>query len=184
MQCLRLVDDRHRNIGIAPFPQNLVVKDELELVLNHAYGHSELHRTASLALRHPAGVFLENRKHLLIVRDRLALQKTPLDLVHLPTRMGNQSLNGGGLRNTCGLQLLATVLGSTDQVTATFEIGFDSVRPALRASRRADLVETPLHLCVRCRHWRQPARWCFLAARPSSRSKHRIASHSRLTSVG
>ena len=37
-------------------------------------------------------------------------------------------------------------LGSTDQVPATFEIGFDSVRPALRASRRADLVETPLHL--------------------------------------
>ena len=127
MQCLRLVDGRHRNIGIAPFPQNLVVKDELELVFNHAYGNSELHRTASLALRDPAGVFLENREHFLIVRDRLAFEKTPLDLVHLPTSMGNQSLNGGGLRNTCVLQLLATVLGSTDQVTATFEIGFDSV---------------------------------------------------------
>ena len=73
MQCLRLVDDRHRNIGIAPFPQNLVVKDELVLVFNHAYGNSELHRTASLALRDPAGVFLENREHFLIVRDRLAL---------------------------------------------------------------------------------------------------------------
>ena len=35
---------------------------------------------------------------------------------------------------------------SVDQVTATFEIGFDSVRLALRASRRADLVETLLHL--------------------------------------
>ena len=36
---------RHRNIGIAPFPQNLVVKDELELVFNHAYGNSaRIHR--------------------------------------------------------------------------------------------------------------------------------------------
>ena len=184
MQCLRLVDDRHRNIGIAPFPQNLVVKDELVLVFNHAYGHSELHRTAR-ALRHPAGVFLENRKHFLIVRDHLAFEKTPLDLVHLPTRMGNQSLNGGGLRNTCVLQLVATLLGSTDQVAATFEIGFDSVRPALRASRRADLVETPLHL-LREMSPLAPAPEVVLrfAARPNSRSKHRIASHSRLTSVG
>ena len=62
---------------------DLVVKDELVLVFNHAYRNSELHRTASLALRHPAGVFLENRKHFLIVRDRLAFEKTPLDLVHL-----------------------------------------------------------------------------------------------------
>ena len=145
MQCLRLVDDRHRNIGIAPFPQNLVVKDELELVFNHAYRNSELHRTASLALRHPAGVFLENRKHFLIVRDRLAFEKTPLDLVHLPTSMGNQRLDRDRLRHTCLLQLLATLLGSTDQVPATFEIGFDSVGLALRASRRADLVETLLH---------------------------------------
>ena len=146
MQCLRLVDDRHRNIGIAPFPQNLVVKDELELVFNHAHRNSELHRTASLALRDPAGVFLENRKHLLVVRDRLAFEKTPLHLVYLPACMGNQRLDHARLRHTCLLQLLETLLGSVDQVTATFEIGFDSVRLALRASRRADLVETLLHL--------------------------------------
>ena len=122
------------------------MKDELELVFNHAYGNSELHRTASLALRDPAGVFLENRKHFLIVRDRLAFEKTPLHLVYLPGCVGNQRLDRDGLRHTCLLQLLETLLGSVDQVTATFEIGFDSVRLALRASRRADLVETLLHL--------------------------------------
>ncbi len=42
------------------------------------------HRTARLALRDPAGVFLEDREHLLFLRNRLTLEKPPFHLIHLP----------------------------------------------------------------------------------------------------
>ena len=40
----RLLDDRRCTLCVAPLPHNLVVKDELELVFNHAHGNSELRR--------------------------------------------------------------------------------------------------------------------------------------------
>ena len=66
---------------------------------------------------------------------------TPLDLVDLPACMDNQRRDHARLRRL--LELLETLLGSVNQATA--DISFNSVRLALRASRRADLVETLLH---------------------------------------
>ena len=77
IQCLRFLHHRHRHVHVLALPQNLVVKDELILILDQGDRNPEFNRRARLAFRNPPRVFLENRKDLLLVRNRLATQKTP-----------------------------------------------------------------------------------------------------------
>ena len=84
IQCLRFPHHRHSHVHVLALPQDLVVKDELILILDAGDGNPEFKRRARLALGNPARVFLENRTDLLLVRNRLATQKTPLHLVNLP----------------------------------------------------------------------------------------------------
>ena len=57
------------------------------LILQHGHRHSEFHRNPGLALHAPARVLLEDRKHLLFLRDLLAFQQAAVHLVELPPGM-------------------------------------------------------------------------------------------------
>ena len=70
-----------------------VVKDESILVFDNGDRNPEFDRRAALPFGNPTRVFLENGKDLLLVRNRLATQKTPLHLVNLPP--GEPSPRGG-----------------------------------------------------------------------------------------
>ena len=87
IQCLRLGHQRLRYLHVMLRPLDLVVQDKLVLTLHHTHRNPQLHRTASLALRAPTRVWLKNGKHFLLVRYHLALQDAPVDLVNLPLRM-------------------------------------------------------------------------------------------------
>ena len=54
----------------------------------------EFDRRARLAFGNPTRVFLENGKDLLVVRNRLATQKTPLHLVNLPPGVSDEACHG------------------------------------------------------------------------------------------
>ena len=72
----------------------LVVKDESILVFDNGDRNPEFDRRARLAFGNPTRVFLENGKDLLLVRNRLATQKTPLHLVNLPPGVSREACDG------------------------------------------------------------------------------------------
>ena len=80
IQCLRFVHHRHCHVHILAFPQDLVVKDELILILDKGDRNPEFDRGARLAFGNPTRVSLENRKDLLLVRvsSRHAEDAAPL----------------------------------------------------------------------------------------------------------
>ena len=61
------------------------------LIFDKCDRNPEFDRRARLALGNPARVLLENRKDLLLVRNRLATQKTPLHLVNLPPGVSDEA---------------------------------------------------------------------------------------------
>ena len=84
----------HRRRHVLALPEDPVVQDELMLVLDESAGHSQFHRRARLALQNPARVLLEDREHLLRVRNRLAPQESAFDLADLAPGMNDQAFDG------------------------------------------------------------------------------------------
>ena len=75
------LDQRRRDVGVAAAPHDLVVEHEPVPVLDDADRNAELGLLAGLALDGPPGVLLEDREHLLAVRNRLPLQHAAVDPV-------------------------------------------------------------------------------------------------------
>ena len=94
IQCLRFLHHRYCHVHILTLPQDLVVKDESILVFDNGDRNPEFDRRARLAFGNPTRVFLENGKDLLVVRNRLATQKTPLHLVNLPPGVSDEACHG------------------------------------------------------------------------------------------
>ena len=94
IQCLRFLHHRHCHVHILTLPQDLVVKDESILVFDNGDRNPEFDRRARLAFGNPTRVFLENGKDLLLVRNRLATQKTPLHMVNLPPGVSDEACDG------------------------------------------------------------------------------------------
>ncbi len=84
---LRPGDHRHRAVGAAAGPQNLMMQDELMLILDNAHRHAQLLRHTRLALGHPPGVRLKDREHFFRMRDILAPERPPPDRVDLNPRL-------------------------------------------------------------------------------------------------
>ena len=78
----------------SPSHRSFVVKDELILVLDDGDRDAEFYRRTRLAFGNPARVFLEDRKDLLRVRNRLVLQKPALNLIDLTPGMSDEALDG------------------------------------------------------------------------------------------
>ena len=148
----RLLHHRHGRVHVAPRPQDLAVQDEPVLVLQHAHRHARLHRPACLALGDPARVRPEDRKHVLLVRNRLARQQTPPDLVHLAPRVLRipPYRRPFRLRNPFRHQRIGRGPDTPGQRCATRQIRLHTLRTTLRPARRARPVEqcphTPRHV--------------------------------------
>ena len=74
------LDQRHRHVGVAACPHDLVVEHEPVPVLDDADRTAELGLPAGLALGDPPGVLFKDREHLLAVRNLLPPQHAAVDL--------------------------------------------------------------------------------------------------------
>ncbi len=81
------LDHRHRVVHVGALPHHLVVQHEPELILENAYRNAQLDRRAGLAFGNPAGMRLEEREHLLPVRNPLALEQAALHQVQVLLRL-------------------------------------------------------------------------------------------------
>ena len=161
------------------------MEDELVLVLDHADRNPQFHRPARLALRDPARVRLEDGEHLLLVRNPLSLQQTPVDLVDLASRVGDVAPDQAAFRFLDAFpdQCLDGPFGPLDQIPAQPQIRLHLLRRLLASPCRAHRIEPLLHpLAQMC--CRQPPTPCAAAARAVSRIRHRTPSHSKPKSVG
>ncbi len=100
----RPLDQRRRMAGVAALPHDPAVQDEPALVLDHGDRHAQLLAHAGLALGHPAGVRLEDRERLLAVRDGLAPEQPPRNLLELAARMAKIALELARQRVLAGRQ--------------------------------------------------------------------------------
>ena len=91
---------------------------------------------------------LENRKDLLLVRNRLATQKTSLHLVNLPPGVSDEAGDRAAARFPHALvpQSVERGLCSLNQRPAARQIRLHPLRMPLRSPRRAHLVEQFLDL--------------------------------------
>ena len=124
------------------------MKDELILILDNGDRNPEFDRRARLAFGNPTRVSLENRKDLLLVRYRLATQKTPLHLVNLPPGVSDEACDGATAQFPHALvsQRVERCLRPLHQPPAALHIRLHPLRMPLRPPRRAHLVEQFLDL--------------------------------------
>ena len=80
-------DHRRSEVGVTALPHNFGMQDEAELIFHNADRHTEFHRATCLAFRVPPRVRLKDGEYLFVLWDRLALEKTPVDMVDLPHRV-------------------------------------------------------------------------------------------------
>ena len=102
----------------------------------------------ALALRDPSRVGLEDREHLLVLRDRLALEKTALHMVDLPHGMPEIVLDVHEFPGCCTtqVQIRERRLRALHKIAAALGIRLDPFRTG--AAGRTHLIEQPLHrLC-------------------------------------
>ena len=137
------LDQRNRDVGVAAGPHDLAAEHEPVPVLDDADRNAELDRLAGLARGDPAGVLLENREHLLPVRNLLLSENAALDLVREAAHMGGEP--GDPVRNRLGaaraLQRLQRALGLAGQRQARLQIGPDGIRTGALQRRRPHGVE-------------------------------------------
>ena len=89
-QFLRDFDYRYGEVDVTAGPHNFVMQYELVLIFNNADWNTEFHHATCLAFRDPPRVRLKDGEHLFVLSDRLALEKTPVDLVDLPHSMHDE----------------------------------------------------------------------------------------------
>ena len=186
---LRPLDDRHCNIPIAAFPHDLVLQNETVIVLHHAHRYPQLHRTTRLTLRYPARVRLEYRKYLLRVGHHLALDQSPLHLIHLTTRMLDVVLYTRATSHQfwtrLARQLPQRLLGPLHQPLANTQIIFHTGRGRIRLTLPAYPVEGVFYTIPQMLPLTPAGHLVLLRCTgPVSRIRQRIESHSRLVSVG
>ena len=123
------------------------MEDELVLVLDHADRNPQFHRPARLALRDPARVRLEDGEHLLLVRNPLSLQQTPVDLVDLASRVVDVAPDQAAFRFLDAFpdQCLDGPFGPLDQIPAQPQIRLHLLRRLLASPCRAHRIEPLLH---------------------------------------
>jgi len=126
----RVTNHGDRN-GIVRAPlHHLVVQDEAMFITHHANTDTEFDGHPCLTLAHPLGVWLEDRKHLLVMGNQLPKQQSPVDLIDLPHcvagNAGNvidQSLvSGNG-----GIHRCASGLGALDMLNGSVQVGSTSL---------------------------------------------------------
>ena len=110
----------------------------IALILDEGHGNPELKRRARLALGNPARVFLENRKDLLLVRDRLATQKTPLHLVNLPPGVSDEASVERQLKSSTPSSRKASSVASARSTSALQRAKYASTRSGCRCARRVE----------------------------------------------
>ena len=147
----RPFNQRRRMAGVAALPHDPAVQDEPALVLDHGDRHAQLLAHAGLALGHPAGVRLEDREHLLAVRDGLAPEQPAPSLLELAARMAKIALELACQRVLAGRQrqlggLRQRRLGAPGQAGAQRQIPLDPPRMLAAAPRHAHPVEPLLDL--------------------------------------
>ena len=86
-------DQRRRDVGVAAAPHDLVVEHEPVPVLDDADRNAELGLPAGLALGDPPGVLLEDREHLLAVRNLLPLQHAAVGPVGEPPCVARKAVD-------------------------------------------------------------------------------------------
>ena len=135
-------------------------------------------RRARLAFGNPARVSLEDRKDLLLVRNRLTTQKTPLHLVNLPPRMSDKACDGatGEFRRALVPQRVERCLCSLNQRPAALHIRLHPLRMPLCPPRRAHLVEQFLDLAAQIPPLTPAAHRMFLSRPPRlpQQAPHRV----------
>ena len=154
------------------------MKDESILVFDKGDRNSEFNRRARLAFGNPARVSLEDRKDLLLVRNRLTTQKTPLHLLNLPPRMSDKACDGatGEFRHALVPQRVERFLCSLNQRPAALHIRLHPLRMPLRPPRRAHLVEQFLDLATQIPPLTPAAHRMFLSRPPRlpQQTPHRV----------
>jgi len=83
---LRGLDHRHRMVHVRPLPHHPVMQDEAMPVLRDAHRNARPDRRSGPALRDPPGMGLEDREHLLLLRNLPALKQPAVDRVNLLLR--------------------------------------------------------------------------------------------------
>ncbi len=78
---LRLCDQALRMIHIAAIPHDAVIQDQPVMILNRRNRHAGPLRDTGLAFRNSAGMRLEYRQRLLLVRFRLFVEHAPGNLL-------------------------------------------------------------------------------------------------------
>ena len=125
-------DQRRRDVGVAAFPHDLVVEHEPVPVLDDADRNAELGLPAGLALGDPPGVLLEDREHLLAVRNLVPPQNAALDLAREAPCVAKKAVDlaqSGLGAGPAGPQRRERSLRPVRDLERGVQIGPDIVRP-------------------------------------------------------
>ena len=126
------LDQRRRDVGVAAAPHDLVVEHEPVPVLDDADRNAELDLLAGLALDDPPGVLLEDREHLLAVRNLLPPQHAAVDPVREAPCVAKKAVDlvqGGFGAIPVGPQRRKRSLRPVRDPARGGQIGPDIVRP-------------------------------------------------------
>ena len=183
-QFLRDFDHRYSEVDLTASPHNFVMQYELVLIFRNADRNTEFHRRPALPfeIHHVCGSKMENTFSFCGIVSPLRRRRSIWSIcrtacmtkyVILLIFWGNTPFAANSRRSALTRPI------SSAQRSRYALISFRLARRILRI-----LLNLSLRVFSKCIHWRHFDTSCFEPRSPAWRSIQRIASHSRLTSVG
>ena len=124
---LRDFDHRYGEVDVTALPHNFVMHYESILTFQNADRNTEFHRATCLAFRDPPRVRFKDGEYLFVLWNRLALEKTPVDLIALPHSVHGEVPDLIYLlgRNPLCCQCQKECFNAADKFSAGFKTGLD-----------------------------------------------------------